>query len=878
MNVAKKMLSWILTVFLLSSSFSPIVLPAQAAVTETISAESSTTSAVSLPGSDELYDGYLKQLFYADNSVSFLGEAAKNQLGPLGQNLYGFLKENLLDVSSGTSSSTVFSLSAEQISAWGGTISYEKNESQTAQAAAAAALSSFKEEFEVENVISALLHDCPYALYWYDKVTGVTESGNFTLAGSSCSIQSVDFKFAVVTDMQAESYSSASPAFDTSNVEAAAAAASNAQDLVNRFADCTDHAKLLAYKEEICSLVSFDKAAASNGNFSTDADPWQLIYVFDENTTTNVVCEGYSKAFQYLFDLSEFTGSVDCVTVMGEMSDEGHMWNIVTINGLNYLTDITNSDSGTMGADGGLFLAGAAGDISNGYVAKGLTYTYDSGTLALWGSDTGSRLNLAAENYRSCELGHTEVIDPAVEATCIAAGLTEGSHCSVCDAVITAQEVVPTTGVHNYVDTVCPGCGAVGGSCGDHLAWTLVNGVLTVSGTGEMDQYALNDIADTAITEATHPWASYTAVITEIVMEDGVTSIGDYAFANCTALQSIEIPAGITVLGDSGIFFGCTSLDIITFCGNAPSMGAEAFAGMTATAYYPAADPTWTADVLQNHGGSITWKPYCEGNHTIAIDAKVDATCTETGLSEGTHCSACGEILTAQQTIPAAGHDYDATVIVPTCTKAGYTMYVCRTCRNQYTDHNVDALGHDWQDATCTAPKTCSDCGTTNGSALAHSYTDGWDTSCEVCGHIRVPEITPVPMYRLYNPYTLEHLLTADAAERDLLISAGWSLDGVAWNSPTVGEPVYRLYNPYDDWHTYSMNQEEIDMLVPLGWQVDGIVCLSATKEDGKPVYRLFNPYEQKNYHLLTASEDEREMLETLGWKLDGVAWYCLAD
>lgn len=134
------------------------------------------------------------------------------------------------------------------------------------------------------------------------------------------------------------------------------------------------------------------------------------------------------------------------------------------------------------------------------------------------------------------------------------------------------------------------------------------------------------------------------------------------------------------------------------------------------------------------------------------------------------------------------------------------------------------------------------------------------------------------PVYRLYNPYTHEHLLSSDEKERDSLLGVGWTLDGIAWNAPETGAPVYRLYNPYDDWHTYTMNQEEIDILTSLGWVVDGVVTRSASAENGMPIYRLFNPYEPKNYHLLTASEDERMMLESLGWKLDGVAWYCLSN
>ncbi|MBR5881511.1 MAG: hypothetical protein IKZ16_07460, partial [Clostridia bacterium] len=46
----------------------------------------------------------------------------------------------------------------------------------------------------------------------------------------------------------------------------------------------------------------------------------------------------------------------------------------------------------------------------------------------------------------ACKDGHTAATDAAVAPTCTETGLTEGSHCSVCEAVITAQEKVPATG------------------------------------------------------------------------------------------------------------------------------------------------------------------------------------------------------------------------------------------------------------------------------------------------------------------------------------------------------------------------------------------------------------------------------------------------
>lgn len=133
-----------------------------------------------------------------------------------------------------------------------------------------------------------------------------------------------------------------------------------------------------------------------------------------------------------------------------------------------------------------------------------------------------------------------------------------------------------------------------------------------------------------------------------------------------------------------------------------------------------------------------------------------------------------------------------------------------------------------------------------------------------------------IPMYRLYNPFTQEHLFSSSEEERKQLLHLGWTLDGLAWYAPTSGTPVYRLYNPFDDWHTYSISQEEIDSLTPLGWKVDGIVCYSASEKTGEPIYRLFNPYEETNYHLCTMDAEERDGLAALGWVLEGIAWYGL--
>ena len=101
------------------------------------------------------------------------------------------------------------------------------------------------------------------------------------------------------------------------------------------------------------------------------------------------------------------------------------------------------------------------------------------------------------------------------------------------------------------------------------------------------------------------------AELTEVIISEGVEFISSNVFADCTALKSVTIPNSILEIAIYA-FNGCTGLETITFAGNAPEMMAEAFVGVTATAYYPAGNETWTEDVMQDYGGNITWVPYGE--------------------------------------------------------------------------------------------------------------------------------------------------------------------------------------------------------------------------------------------------------------------------
>ncbi len=95
------------------------------------------------------------------------------------------------------------------------------------------------------------------------------------------------------------------------------------------------------------------------------------------------------------------------------------------------------------------------------------------------------------------------------------------------------KQIVPVTGDETYYAQWVKDAMAVG-TCGDNLTWDISNsGVLTISGTGDMYDYD----------SSTMPWYDYNADITSVVIENGVTSIGFYAFYGCK-MSSISIPEG----------------------------------------------------------------------------------------------------------------------------------------------------------------------------------------------------------------------------------------------------------------------------------------------------------------------------------------------
>ena len=238
---------------------------------------------------------------------------------------------------------------------------------------------------------TALLTDMPYHLYWYDKTQGIFSNSD--------AYGQIYFMFSVAdayADWSGDVYSGSCLTTDAAKIRSAQVAVTNARKVVKKYAGASDYKKLCSYRDYICGEVDYNDDAAASSSY--DMNAWQLIWAFDSDPSTNIVCEGYSKAFQYLCDLSSFDSAVQCHIVEGTAFHDGgsgpHMWNIVTMgDGRNYHADITFVDDGF--AEG--FLCGAdPTEYHNTYLVKNQVYyqldddivaTYPAKTLKLSTTD-----------------------------------------------------------------------------------------------------------------------------------------------------------------------------------------------------------------------------------------------------------------------------------------------------------------------------------------------------------------------------------------------------------------------------------------------------------------------------------------------------------
>ena len=330
-----------LTALLLALVMALTLLPAQA-----LAAEHGTETA----SDGALLDGYLYQLAGMDIADYERGfdtagtpamYAASGNLTAAERAVYNTLKEQLILIANGQRKDTMIQTTG-----------------------------TLPDQTSADKVWQALLADLPYALYWHDKTVGI---GYSYIPNNGW--KDITFKFAVAAEFRGSS-------LFTTNIPNVPAAVAVAKQVVSANRGKTDYGKLQAYRQYICDQVSYNSSINKDTAYG---NPWQLLWVFDGDASTNVVCEGYAKAFKYLCDLTEesngWIGSVETLDVTGTMDGGSHMWNVVRINGTNYLADVTNCDQGMVGYSTELFLCGIQTNGSSMYHQDTkTTYIYDTNT------------------------------------------------------------------------------------------------------------------------------------------------------------------------------------------------------------------------------------------------------------------------------------------------------------------------------------------------------------------------------------------------------------------------------------------------------------------------------------------------------------------
>ena len=162
-----------------------------------------------------------------------------------------------------------------------------------------------------------------------------------------------------------------------------------------------------------------------------------------------------------------------------------------------------------------------------------------------------------------------------------------------------ATKVVCTNG------TITP---TLSGTCGKNVSYSISDdGVLTISGTGAMNNFTYkSDISDC-------PWHGVRYALKKIVVEDGVTSIGSYAFSFDLSVTDVTLPSSLKTIGRNA-FWGCYGLTSVVIPEGVTTIGAYVFEQCTAmeTITVPA-----SATELGNRA-FITWE-YYDGSYHFAL-------------------------------------------------------------------------------------------------------------------------------------------------------------------------------------------------------------------------------------------------------------------
>ena len=215
--------------------------------------------------------------------------------------------------------------------------------------------------------------------------------------------------------------------------------------------------------------------------------------------------------------------------------------------------------------------------------------------------------------------------------------------------------------------------------------------------------------------------------------------------------------------------------------------------------------------------------------HIPVVDQGIPADCENDGLTEGSHCATCGEVIVAQEVIPALGHEIGTFTRVsnPTCTQTGLETSVCTRC-GETIERIIPATGHT-EEVIPGTPATCTETGLSDG------------VRCSVCGAVLVAQEEISAKGHTYGETVVieEASCLSDGKQESVCVDCG---ETVTEKIPALGHD--RVYEPAIEATCETsgrtgrvvcgrcgMEIEGGETIPPLGHEIEGDECINCGKE-----------------------------------------------